>query len=138
MPSTDTCVHYSICGDYSIEKQFPDFFDTHPHADTGGHWEYCIKCGRAKYFPPPGATLLPTKLQKLAESEKVEIEPGYISVEEAARILGVKENTIRGYLRQHKLSGRQVPRGERMIWQIDAISISEVTHGATDSHTGHD
>lgn len=47
-----------------------------------------------------------------------------LSVNEAARRLGVSQEAVRSRLRGGDLKGRQVPRGRRQMWLVDAEDLA--------------
>jgi excisionase family DNA binding protein len=47
-----------------------------------------------------------------------------VSVNEAARRLGVSQEAVRSRLRDGELKGRQVPRGRRRLWLVDAEDLA--------------
>ena len=63
---------------------------------------------------------------------------GLMSVAEAARFLGVSEETVKRRIRRGELSGEQRPRPQGYAWMVD---IPEDLHATTTHHdmtTGHD
>lgn len=68
---------------------------------------------------PERQALLVETLEHLASEEEAE-ERGVYRVEEAAKVLGVKPNAIRVWLRQGKLPGKKIGK----LWMIPKDAVN--------------